>query len=201
MKKRILVFLAAVIAVITLFGTACFGQGGEDSGTRYDVLKQMLNGDYTALKFTATMESGGVTLENTFDIRYKGIKTVIDYSVQRLSRLSLDSAPDMIETLSGSVTVQDGAIVEMSGEAVSIPFEKLTSLGLDFSDNYFADAVLTETSFYAKVLDPKSFLGVSEFSGSGMEVEAVFTDQCQKIVITYAADLSTSVRYCYQFVI
>lgn len=166
----------------------------------FDQLNGMFEKSYSEISLQITNGVDEETkLTDKFTVRYGENSATISYSVEEFLPLSVESTSALKKTTSGTVLLEDGVVTQIDGETAELPYEELSSVGLNFEKDYFTKIEATNFSFSASVTDPAGFFGTENFSGKDMTIYAVFTDVYQTIFLSYTASDGTSVSCSYSF--
>ena len=193
-KKSIPVILAACAAA------AIMGGCSTDDSSKYDELNAKLDLNYSqiVLKVTNTYDEES-TLTSEYTMKFvEGIVTV-NYTVERFTEVSLDSATTEKTTIVGEAVIMGNVVMNVEGEEIDLD-AVITGTGLNFKNEYFANTELTDASFKADVTNPDGFMGTS-LTCSGMKVNATFSEAFNDIKITYHSQSGHEVEYLYTFTV
>ena len=193
-KKSIPVILAAC-AVAAVFG----GCTTVDS-SKYDELNAKLNLDYSQIVLTVTNTYDEETvLTSEYTMKFIAGVVNVNYSVERFTEVSLDSAAAEKTTLVGEALVMGEDVIYIEGDEV--PLDAIAEgSGLDFKAVYFSNAEWTDGHFKADVNFPGGFMG-SSITCSEMKVSATFNEAFNEIKITYHSQAGHEVEYLYVFTV
>lgn len=194
MKKYIVIAIITVVLALTL--CACTVNININQAD-YDKLTSMLDATYSGWTLTVKTSSSNVELENKFVITKEAEHTTIEYKIEELGLLSMDSDSEFKVEHKGSAVVKDGKIVSLNGEEVDVQLEKLETIGLTFKSDYFENVKMTDSAIQADVKDPSGFLG-TDISCTDMKLVAGFGSSFNYIRITYKAN-GADVEYNYEF--
>ncbi len=206
MKKKIL-FIAVILVVSTLILTACNLIPG--SSDVYEELNEKVKMDYNMVSMETQTTYNGVTLVDKYNANKGANSTMVSYSTERLATIEKDAngnyvAPkDMIVKKSGSATIQNGAIVEQSGDVIDLPITKLEEINLKFNEKYFTDvktyAEGVSNVFEAKVSTPWAFLDNPDFHGKDMSVVVRYGEKLSSVMVDYTSQNGATVKVIYKF--
>lgn len=195
LTKNVCIF---VIAICLLFALcAC------NNDKIYNLLNEMTNAEYSAITLKVTSSKDGDSLQNVFSINFGEEETIVNYTCQKFATFGDSDAvsipTDYIVTSTGSVIIRDGKIVEQNGDSVDVAFEEITTLGINFNKNYFANISRTTSSFNADVVNPKGFTGNSQLNCTNMTLKVYFDDVFQLITIKYVSENGFEIQLQYIF--
>ena len=196
MKKRVVI--AIIISVALALALCACEVTINVSQADYDKLTSMLDSAYSGWTLTVSTTKGDVTLENKFVVTKETEQTKIDYTVEKLNELSMDSDSEFKTRYVGTATIVDGKITSINGDEVSVELEKLDKVGLTFKTDYFQNAKMTANAISADVKDPSGFLGV-DVTCSDMKLVASFGEKFDYIRISYKTEDGSTVVYNYDF--
>lgn len=193
-KKLIPVIVAVCVSAAVLSGCG----GRRSSSKEYKELNAKLDRNYSqiVLTVTNTFEEESI-LVSEYTMKFSDGGMTVNYSVERFSELSLDSAAPAKTTLVGEAVVAGGKVTYVQGEEVSL--DAVTAgIGFDFQKEYFENVELTGVYLKADVKNPSKFMR-SELTCTEMKVNATFLEAFYDIQITYRAQNGSHVEYLYVF--
>ncbi len=206
MKK--ILFLAVIIALVTVAFTACH-LAPQDESSIYTELNDMANKSYSNVNLSVQTTKEGVTLNSTYTISNGSNNTMVTYSMERLAIIEQDQngnfvmPDDMIVTKSGSAVIKDGQVVEQSGDAADVPIKSLSTITLNFNEDYFSMPHSYDENdthvFKADVSDPKGFTANADFDGKNMSIEVLFKEQLESVKINYTSANGAEIKVTYSF--
>lgn len=187
MKKP--AFAIAAVCAATCCLTAC----NLDDG--YGALNKKLKLNYSTVTLTVTdIFDEGASLESKYNMAFSDDAVTVTYTQERFAELSLDGFPSDSKTvISGEAVIKDGAVT--SGD---IGVSGILPDGLNFKEEYFENASLSETSFKADVKNAAGFFDTG-ITCTDMKVTAYFKDALTSITVTYISEKGNSVKYRYEF--
>lgn len=191
-KKLIPVMMALCVA------TAVFSGCGKHRSKEYNELNAKLEFNYSqiVLRVTNTFDEESI-LTSEYTMKFSDDGMTVNYSVERFSELSIDSAAPAKTKLVGEAMIADGKVTYVQGEEVNL--DALTvGTGINFKESYFKNAELTGMYLKADVKNPSGFMG-SELTCTDMKVYATFLEIFYDIEIEYQAQNGNHVRYLYLF--
>lgn len=192
MKKSILMIAAAGAAACVL--GACSSSCGSGS-SEYEQLNSMLAENYSEITLTVTDTfDDDLSLKSEYVFKYSESKITVEYSVERLAELSLDSSVGLKTTIEGTAVIKDGKVT--GGEDVGITAE-MASPKFTFKEENFENITLTGVYFKADVKNVGSFLGLA-LNCTDMKVYAEFLEVFYSIDISYTQN-GNKVEYNYVF--
>lgn len=193
MKKPILLIASLCAAA------CCLGACGSTNKNEYSFLNDMLDVCYSKVTLTVTDALGDedITLESKYEISYSSNVITIEYKVERLAEISLDNPSAELKTVyQGTATITNGVV--SGGQDAGITVDT-ASTGITFNPKYFDNAILTNMSFKADVVNTSAFMG-AKISCDAMKVEALFmNDRFYDISIAYVTTDGDTVQYKYEF--
>ncbi len=211
MKRRNLLVIIAILAVVTLIFTAC-----EDNNEELTKISDMLELDYSMVNLHVQTVHKGITLNNVFTSQSAVNGTLVTYSVEEMSTITTNSngefvvPSDMITKKSGSATVKNGKIIDQTGASVNIPTSELNASNLTFKSSYFSAtnssvgtlsiANVNDQVFTATVSDIKGFTGNANFDGKDMTVKVAYAQKINVIQIEYTSNAGAQVKINYTFI-
>ena len=200
MKKWIIAAIAlllvggAVAGSILLFG-----------GDEYKRMQKRLSLPAKELVLQVTVGEDKERLTACYQVQSLNGRDSITYSYEEFASFILQDGvyvppPERKNTVTGSMLVENGRVVELDGEAPSLPLELVTLSSLRFEEACFTNAVLTETTFEADVADPKTFLGLSE-GVENMHLSLSFDEEhVRTMTLRYDSALGNPVILQFSFV-
>ena len=196
MKKSILMISAAAVCAVACGLSAC---GSKSNGNAdYDKLNGMLNASYSEIDLTVTSTYDEYTsLISEYTINYYEDAITVEYSVERLSSLSIDNPSTGYKyVLSGEVSIENGVVT--GGEEVGIT-ESFANPKFSFNKANFENAVFENgVAFSADVKNCTAFWGLA-VSCTDMKVYAVWLNNSfSTIKINYVQN-GIAVEYRYNF--
>lgn len=201
MNKKLTVILLCIMLLATLsLAVACEVVPDDPTPTPptpqptvYDKLNELVKAKRDKLNLTVETAVGEDRLVSTFKVAETDGKTTIEYQIQTLAEIDLDSGTSSrVNTKAGSYVVKNGKIVQQDGQNCDVELEKITAVGsLRFDEKYFSDVTAANGNFKAKVVDFKSFAGV-DVAANSAETEIAYTEQAiSSIKITYTTATAT----------
>jgi len=185
MKKKIFALVILTVALFTL--CAC--------SDAYADLNKLSALNYGEIKITVNTSYGGETLTDVYEVNNDGNKSVVNYSVERLSEVSLDGVGDYKTVKKGSFTAENGKIV--GGE--EIDFEAAAYSGFKFNKAYFTDVKTSNGEFEAAVKSPAEFMGKPNLNCNNMKVTVTYGETLKSAVITYTSANGAEIEITYTF--
>lgn len=187
--KKVAVAIVLALALVCL---CCCTLGGDV----FSQLNAAQKAEYASLAVNVTSTKGDVELTGLFNITFKDGIATVNYSFDKLNELQLDGDnPEEYKTrVIGTATVTDGKVDD----------EIIQDVALDYSAFRFDKANLanisaTGATLKADVVDPKAFVGNSDFAGTDMKLEVVVSNGAfTKIALSYASD-GYAVQTVYMF--
>ena len=207
MKKKI-IFVAITLVISTILLTACNLLPG--SSDVYADLNEMVAMDYDNVALENQTTYNGVTLVDKYTAtKSSNGNTMVTYSSERLATIEKDAngnyvvPKDMIVTKSGSAIIENGAIVDQSGDVIGLPITQLDKINLKFDEKYFTDvntyADGAMNVFEAKVKTPWAFLDNPDFHGKDMSVMVRYGEKLNVVVVDYTSQNGATVKVTYSF--
>ena len=206
MKKTIFVIL--IVAILALALTAC---GNQNSSDAYNLINEMLDDEFYTVKLQVETTDKGVTLTNKYIAVMASNGTMIRYTVQSLAEIvenedgTFTMPSNMINTENGSATVNNGKIIDLNGNAESIPVDAITSPSLSFNKDYFVGTIHSENDGVKTIIGNvnqdhvKDFTGNQNFDGKDMTFEVIYGETIKSIVLNYTMTSGASVKVTYTF--
>lgn len=197
MKKSIAIItsLCAAACCVVACGSSC----AKKEANELAFLNDMLDVNYSKITLSVidTLGDENVTLESRYEISYSSSVITIEYKVERLASLSLDNPQADLKTVyEGTATITNGVV--SGGQEVGISLDT-ASTGINFNSKYFDNAVVTNMSFKADVINASAFMG-KNLQTQAMKVEAMFmNDRFYNISIVYFTSDGDTVQYEYEF--
>ena len=194
--RKFIPVIFAGCAAAAIFG----GCTTTDESTKYDELNAKLDLNYSQIVLTVTNTYNEKTvLTDEYTMKFvEGVVTV-NYSIERFTEISLDSATTEKTTIVGEAVIVGSDVIYIDGEKVSL--DAITSgTGLDFKKEYFSNDDLTDSYLKADVTNPSGFMGTL-LNGTSMKVNATFGDAFNDIKITYHSQNGYEVEYLYTFTV
>lgn len=182
MRKSILMIAAASVAACCL-GACTVSCNDQSEFYKYEQLNSMLSEKYSQISLTVTDTfDEDTTLKSEYVFKYSESEITVEYSVERLTGLSLDEpSADFKTTHKGTAVIKDGAVT--GGEEVGITAD-MASLKFNFKESYFENATLTGVYLKADVKSVGSFLGLA-LDCTDMKVYAEFLEVFYNISLSY----------------
>ena len=187
MKKLILV-LAAVCAALCCL-TACNSVG-------YDDLNLKIKLNYSAVTLTVIDKyDANTSLISNYYMEFSEDKVTVNYGIERFTEISLEKPSEFVKPVlqSGTAVIKNGVVV--SG---ALDVSGVLPDGFEFKKEYFENAELTKSSFFADVKEAAAFLG-TEITCTHMKVSASFGKAFNSITVTYTGGSGNNVEYRYAF--
>lgn len=198
MKKLLIVLSILVIFAVCL--SACEMVSSNSEFTKFN---NMISADRSCVAINVKTTLNGETLTNTFLVEKKNGKTIIEYKIETLNKISIDGGnEDSYKSVSeGTVEVEGDTVTQLNGKPVDYAFEKVTSPTLTFKSSYFSNVKITETTIALDVKNPSAFLGQTDFDGKNVQFEATFNDYnlFETMKLTYSAKNGSSVVVTYTY--
>ena len=136
----------------------------------------------------------GAKLNSTFKIT----GSLITYSIDLLSEITLDGDEPFKTTKTGEAFVTDGVITSMDGSDVELPEYELLVGKFTFKADNFIKVTIGEGSFSASIVNLGEFL-MAETDGKGASVSVEFnSDRNQKLILNYIEN-GSGVKVTYEF--
>lgn len=196
MKNKFLVFILMICLATAVLVSGCDIAPAD----AYEVLSDMSKCAYPSFSLNVVTVYKGETLSSQFTVTNDGDKSVVEYSVEQLTEISLTQPADGYKTtISGSVTVENGNITEQNGESVDIDFKQIGNVGFNFKREYFDTASFSEGKFTATVRVTAQFMGNSTYEYRNMTVEVNYGTAFEKIVLSYTTAEGATVTATYNF--
>ena len=206
MKKTIFVIL--IVAILALALTAC---GNQNSSDAYNLINEMLDDEFYTVKLQVETTDKGVTLTNKYIAVMASNGTMIRYTVQSLAEIvenedgTFTMPSNMINTENGSATVNNGKIIDLNGNAESIPVDAITSPSLSFNKDYFVGTIHSENDGVKTIIGNvnqdhvKDFTGNQNFDGKDMTFEVIYGEKDTATALIYTMTSGASVKVTYTF--
>ncbi len=188
MKKKIFALIILTVAVLTL--CACSDSDG------YSDLNKMSALSYGEIKIEVKTSYDGETLKDVYEVNNDGSKSVVNYSIERLSEVSLSGVGEYKTVKTGTFTVENGKI---TGTEVT-DFEAAAYSGFNFNKEYFTDVILSDGKFEASVKSPAEFMGKPVLICSNMKVNVTYGEALESAIITYTSEKGAEIEISYTFV-
>lgn len=191
-KKHIPLIMTLCVAAAVCGG--CTTENNEE----YDKLNAKLKLNYSQIVLTVTNEiDEELVLTSEYTMKFADGGMTVTYSIERLPEVSLDSTASEKTTLNGEAKIESGNVTYVQGDEVNL--DALTDgVGLNFKNEYFAHADLTDMYLIADVVNPSGFMG-AELKCTEMKVEASFLEIFYDIRVTYLGQNGNRVKYFYAF--
>lgn len=195
MKKIIPVLVIVLCLVVVL--CAC-GEQTPQEPQGIEGLNSKLSYDYSGWDIKVITLKHNVRLINEFKVTKRDGDFEIKYTLEKLNEISLENpTADFKSVSSGTAIVKDGKVY-VDDDTTGIAFENLTTIGLNFKEDYFENATLKTTIFDATVTSTKDFCCIE--NASNMSVLAAFEENTFRyITISYSAQDGANVSMRYEF--
>lgn len=193
MKKKII--LTVILTLIVALTATCLLGCGSD----YTALNDMCKETYSQIVLQIKTTTNGETLTDNFTVTNSGSVSKIDYTIERLTEISLDELPKDYKTETvGTVIVENGKITQNDNK-IDESVASLRKVGFSFYSNYFVSPKWTSGQFSATVKDPAQFFDVEEFVCTNMHVTVKYSSSLKSMVITYKSAKGSTVEMRYTF--
>ena len=213
--KKIIISIFLILAILTTF-VACDDEGENDNKdgisnsdqsnpspevekTTFDILNELASKSYSKVKLNISTVTGDVELNAVYTLT----NSEVTYSVEQLNLLPGDgnienASPDYKITFTGSATIENGNVVKLDGEAVSLPSYKELKGSFNFKESNFKNIQKESGKFNAEVINASGFLGI-EKNINNMKIVVEYGDVAiPKITITYNTT-NSAVTTVYEF--
>ena len=152
--------------------------------TVYDMLNELSKKEYETVKLDICVGHDDVTLNANYIVK----ETLVTYSVEKLNLIIGDiyDLPENFKTVNyGTAIVENGVIVKVEGDTVSLPEYAELVGNFNYSESYFTDATISDNKFSAKVKSVNDFLGVNS-DAENMQLTVDYNESViEKITIIY----------------
>ena len=182
MKKKVLLVVIALVLVVCCFA-AC-----RNYDDMLDAINDALQADYSEVQINVVTKIHGTELVGVYVLTFEeNDRVVVQYSYEELNEISIDGGNSFKHVVSGTVTLQNGVVVDGNGQSVNnVPLE---FTGISFQQSFFDNVKTTKSSFQADVKTPAGFLGNSSFSAKNMHVDAFLDGKVlSRMDINYVSD-------------
>ena len=195
MKKKLILAIAAISAA------ACFGACGKNNGgfNHYDEINKMFNMDYSQIAVTVTDTFDSSTkLVSEYTMTYSGSEITVEYNVERVTGISIDTGAVQTEKHTGTAVIRNGAVISDDGGMI----DTVPSANFKFKADYFTNVVevMIDIQLDADVKNPSAFMG-TQMTCTDMHVVANYFDSIRDMQITYTAESGNTVNISYVFTV
>lgn len=176
----------------------------ENSEDAYAQYNEMVAQDFSSFTLKITTQNDGTILNGQYSVRPCDEGTHITYSYQKVNEIIQDGEvlifPDeYISTLQGEMVVNGNVILSQNGAEINLPFDKISSIGLEFDESFFENVTKTDKSFSATVVNPSGYL-CQTINCTQMTTTLRFIENTlMKIEISYLSEKGTTVQIEYSF--
>ena len=181
MKKKVLLVVIALVLVACCFA-AC-----RNYDDMLDTINDALQADYSEVQINVITKIHGTELTGVYILTFEeNDKVVVDYRYEELNEISIDGNNSFKHVVSGTVTLQNGVVVDGDESVYNVPLE---FTGINFKQSFFDNIKVTKSSFQADVKTPTGFLGNSSFSAKNMHVNAFLDGKLlSRMDVNYVSD-------------
>ena len=197
--KKIIISIFLILAILVTF-VACDDKSDEPGPkTTYDILNELASQSYSKVKLNISSVTGDIELKASYTLT----GSEVSYSVEQLSLLPSDGnmenvSSDYKVTLSGTAVIENGKVIKLDGEAVSIPSYDELKGAFKFRESNFKNVQTENGKLKAEVISSSEFLGIDR-TISNMKITVEYSDLAlQKITITYNT-VNSAVTTTYEF--
>lgn len=200
MKKRILLIAGCILLSAAFVFSSC-GKKKEDI---YDKLNAMLAEPASAVELEITVTKDGETLKGEYAAEAEGEGYRVEYSYEKLATFEKVDGEYVIpdeykETLTGSMFVEGGKIVEQNGSPADIDPALTAAAGVEFDAAYFSSVKEGEGTFEGVVTDPEGFMN-ADIDCTAMTVTLAYSDgKVDAMTIGYTSQGGAAVVIAYTF--
>ena len=195
--KRIIVFLVTAVIICVAFASC-----GEDDP--YSNIGDMLEADHKKVELTVTVNAMEGELTSKYTLVNNGSNKKMTYTYEKLNTFDKVNGSYVIpesykSTYSGSVTVENGRIVEQNGAQTDIDIESVASPKFEFNEDCFSSALIKEGYFEADISDPNTFLGVEGVYNSTKVVIKHDSEKINEMTVSYVSGSGANVTLKFLF--
>lgn len=207
--KKIVISLVLILALLMCLGSCDFDRDGEKDNTdetkteqssavsetnktTFELLNDLSVIEYKKVKLDLTTVTNDVVLRSNYVLTGESVT----YSVEQLNMLPADgnvetASPNCKVALKGSAILENGNVIKLDGEAVTLPSYDDLKGHFDFKASNFVNIQEEDGRFTAEVISPSSFLS-TDTKIHDMKIEVNYSSSAlQKITITYKTTDST----------
>lgn len=199
MKKTIFAIAAACAATACLSACNLSCDGNKPSYNYYDAINDMLNASYSKIDISVTNTFDTDTeLVSTYEMIYAGDEITVNYSIERFTGISLDTAGTEKSVTTGTASIKNGAVVSDDKQMLEV----IPGTKFSFKAEYFTNVNedIIDMMFQADVLNPSGFMG-TEIKCTDMKVNAEYLNVFSEMEVTYTGDAGNSVKIVYNFTV
>lgn len=212
MKKALCLLLICIAFCLCAAGCEKKQSGKGDEQINNGEIIEQINTALKALPAQFSLEAettyGGAVLHAGCEVQKESYyddseKLLITYTFEQLNTIVRNSdgsysiPSSYVSTYTGSITVQNGTVVEMDGAKIDLPIQILTVQGLVFSMDYLENIQMENNTFCADVTSPTGFFG-SELSAKNMKVQVTLQENAiQGMQITYTTEENADISVVY----
>ena len=213
--KKTLIPLILILTLLMCFVSCDFDDGKKNNNneskteqsteipeankTTYEILNELVQVNYKKVELDITTITGDIELESSYVLT----DSIVAYSVEQLNMLPSDGnieniSPNYKVTLMGTAIIENGKVVKLDGESVTLPSYDDLKGSFNFKEGNFKNIKTENGKFTADVSSPSEFLGIEKFLNDMKIVVDYNFSALQKITITYKTTNST-VTIVYEF--
>ncbi len=187
----IVVVVVCVVLIVTLLLTL---------NNVYSKMNKTISSHDGGPNVTVKTRSGETELVSIVTVTRSGETSIINYAVQQFAQIDPNGDPEnAVETISGSITANNGVVVKQTGEAVEgVDFLQYASVGLSFKKAYFTNVSDEQGVFTADVSNVGAFTGNGNLKCTNMKVSFNYAAEGAKdIVVSYVSESGATVTVTY----
>ncbi len=145
------------------------------------------------ITITSKVTKDGDDFNGTYAITMNNDTAVVVYSYEILSTFKLVNGEYVVpesykETVSGSVKIKNGKVIEQNGATVNLSSEVFNVQGISLSESVLKNVEVNNGTFSADVTSLQSLTGI-DIVASNAKLNITYTDtKITKLVISYSTD-------------
>lgn len=203
---KIIKKIFVILSFLSLFALCgCKNKNtGNTSGVDYTKYDALVAKDFDAFTLKVRTEKDGETLNGQYTVTPVNTGKKITYSYQQINEIKEENGeyvfPDEYKsTLTGEMIIDGNTVLSQNGAELNVSFEKISSIGLEFDESFFANVTQTEKSFTADVINPSGYLGQTLNCSQMTTTLRFIGEELIKIELSYLSESGASVYIEYAF--
>jgi hypothetical protein len=175
-----------------------------DNTINYAKYSAMISKDFDSFTLKVTTKLDDDTLNGQYTVETVTAGKKITYSYQKINEIIEENGEYVFpeeykSTLNGELLINGNVILSQNGEDLNLPFDKISSIGLEFEADFFENVTQTDKSFSATVVNPSGYVGRTLSCTQMTTTLRFIEDTLIKLEISYLSEHGASVYIEYSF--
>ena len=187
--------IAIVLLLLLALGALAACNGGAQTPvetTAFAAINALIKNVSYPFTLSVTVTEGEDAFNGTYRIAAEGDAVKVDYSIEKLAVFDTSGgkivAPESYKTtVTGSLKIKDGAVIEQSGEAPTAPAEAFDVSGITLNENALTEVKIGDGKLTAKATSLRSLTGINA-DAENVRVEVTYTaEKISTLKISYSS--------------